>query len=136
VIAEADPAFERYAVIIQRSPFGLDPALGQLLNEGSDVVGGAAAVEGLRLCFLLESDAGERRAGFENKQAKAGEPKSLILAEGQSFRGVVLDRVDVSGSSVVLSRGSELFLLEISEGPEPSPVPSPEPAVRRLVPQS
>jgi hypothetical protein len=135
--AAVEDAFERYAVIIQRAPFRLDPAPGSLLNEVPvGDTGNADPVSGLRLCFLLESDAGERRAGFENMQARPGEPKSMILAEGHSFRGVLLDRVDVSGASVVLSRGGELFLLEISDLPEPSPSSSPKPVARRLVPQS
>ena len=82
-LAETEYTPERYALILDRSPFGPDPLTDvELINtakEKADAAAAAAAAKELRLCFLLESESGEVRAGFQNKTAKPGDPKSVIL---------------------------------------------------------
>ncbi len=112
---------KRYTVIIERSPFGADPLIAaEAAKNAKDAAAAAAASKAaekeLRLCFLLESDSGEVRAGFENKTAKAGDPKSVMLMVGESFRGMKLLEIDLATSSATLDRSGSRVTFELAKG--------------------
>ncbi len=118
-LAEMEYKLERYEVILDRSPFGANPLLGAS-SEGSakasaDAV--QAAAKELRLCFLLESESGEIRAGFENKKAKEGESKSITLMVGESFMGMKLLSIDIANSQATLLTKGNQVTFELSKAP-------------------
>ena len=110
----------RYDLILDRSPFGADP----LLDTGSPAQRNAAAVAAaakeLRLCFLLESEGGEVRAGFHNLKASPGDPKSVILRVGESFMGMKLLEVDLVTSEATLESGGEPVVFELTRASVPA----------------
>ena len=118
---DSDYTRDRYEVIVDRSPFGADPLSGvEAANSAKDAADAAAASKAaereLRLCFLLESQTGEVRAGFENKTAKAGDPKSIMLMVGESFRGMKLLEIDLENSSATLDRSGNKVTFELAKG--------------------
>ncbi|MEN8255738.1 MAG: hypothetical protein ABFR33_09755 [Verrucomicrobiota bacterium] len=114
---------ERYDVILDRSPFGSDPLL-DVNPEQKAAAAAAAAAKELRLCFLLESESGEIRAGFQNLKAKAGDPKSIILMVGESFMGMKLLEIDLAGSQATLESRGEPVVFELSKAPAPAKAPA------------
>lgn len=118
---------ERYDVIIERSPFGADPLEGVLADEQKAAAAAAAAAKELRLCFLLESESGEIRAGFQNLKAKPGDPKSIILMVGESFMGMKLLNIDIDGSQATLESRGEPVVFELSKAPTVAKAPTPAP---------
>ncbi len=114
---------ERYGVIIERSPFGEDPLLAQ--DAAKNAQDAKAAAESataakkmekeMRLCFLLETDSGEIRAGFQNLKAQQGEPKSIMLIVGDSFKGMTLSRVDIAAASATLSLNGKPVTFELTK---------------------
>jgi len=111
---------ERYNVILDRSPFGVDPLMGDAEPEKQAAAAAAAAAKELRLCFLLESESGEIRAGFQNLKAKPGSPQNVILMVGESFRGMKLLDIDLPGSQATLESKGELVVFELSKVPAPA----------------
>ena len=105
---------ERYDVILDRSPFGSDPLL-DINPEQKAAAAAAAAAKELRLCFLLESESGEIRAGFQNKLAKPDEPKSVILTVGESFMGMKLLDINLAASQATLESKGEPVVFELSK---------------------
>jgi len=107
---------ERYDLIVERSPFGSDP-----LNE-TEVAGQEASAtlksleRELRLCFLLKSQSGEIRAGFQNLRAKPGEPKSIMLMVGESFRAMKLEDIDIENSTATLLYQGKPLTFELAKG--------------------
>jgi hypothetical protein len=122
---------ERYELIVDRAPFGADPlnvdVAAQNAQNAQDAKAAAAAAKAaekeLRLCFLLESESGEVRAGFENKTAKAGDPKSVMLLVGESFRGMKLLDIDLLNSSATLDRSGSKVIFELAKGTAPKATP-------------
>lgn len=113
----------RYNVIVERSPFGEDPLLAaqhaqQAAQSAKDAAAEAAASKAaekeLRLCFLMESENGQVRAGFENKTARPGDPRSVMLMVGESFRGMKLLDIDLENSSATLDRSGTRVTFELS----------------------
>ena len=103
----------RYDVIIARSPFGSEP-----LDPASNAAKPAEIKQlekDLRLCFLLESQSGEVRAGFQNQKAKSGEPKSVILMEGESYRAMKLLEIDMENSTATLQYDGKPVIFELSK---------------------
>lgn len=127
----------RYSVIIDRSPFGSDPLVADAINENRQQEAAnkaaAEAAKDFRLCFLLEDQSGEIRAGFENKKAKPGEPRSVILMVGESFMGMKLLSVDLAKSQATLqNRGKPIqFTLTKSTTVAAAPKAAPAAASRR-----
>jgi len=117
---------ERYDVILDRSPFGSDPLL-DINPEQKAAAAAAAAAKELRLCFLLESESGEIRAGFQNKLAKPGDPKSVILMVGESFMGMKLLDINLAASQATLESKGEPVVFELSKVFSSSPrLPPPQ----------
>jgi len=120
---DAGPEYtrERYELIVERSPFGADP-----LSEGevADREGSATlkTIErDLRLCFLLKSQSGDVRAGFQNLKAKPGEPKSIMLMVGESFRAMKLQEIDIENSTATLLYQGKPLTFELSKGTAATP---------------
>ncbi len=108
---------ERYDVILDRSPFGADPLLGGGGAQQNAASAVAAAARELRLCFLLESESGEIRAGFQNLKAKPGDPKSVVLMVGESFMGMKLLAINLPGSQATMESRGEPVVFELSKAP-------------------
>jgi hypothetical protein len=124
VVGADDEAYRRarYDVIVDRSPFGEDPLVDE---EQRKVAAAAQALEkDYRLCFLLESESGEVRAGFQNKKAKTGEPKSVILMVGESHGAMKLLDIDLENASARLQYQGREVTFELSKAPVPAPTPA------------
>ena len=123
---------ERYEVIVDRSPFGEDPSIA-LAQKQEDAMSAKEAAEAaklaqqmakkIRLCYLLEMDSGELRAGFENKGAKAGDPRSYMLRLNESIPGMAmkLTAIDVANSSATLSMNGKPVTFELTKAATPAP---------------
>lgn len=113
--ADTEYSRERYDVIVERSPFGADPL------TGADVTDTAAATtlktleKELRLCFLLQGQTGDVRAGFQNIKARQGEPKSVMLMVGESFRAMKLLEIDIENSTATLQYQGKPLTFELSK---------------------
>ena len=73
--ADTEYSRERYDLIVERSPFGADPLSGTEVADKEAAAPLKTLEKELRLCFLLEDQTGDVRAGFQNIKAKPGEPK-------------------------------------------------------------
>ncbi len=122
---------ERYDVILDRSPFGADPLdVDPERKEAQEVAAAAAAAaKELRLCFLLESERGDIRAGFQNLKAKPGDPKSVILMVGESFMGLKLLEINLANSQATLESRGKPVVFELSKAPTPVKAPVAKPQV-------
>ena len=125
---------ERYNVITERSPFGEDPLLAQQVAQQAQQDAKSAAEAAklakemekkIRLCYLLEADNGEVRAGFENKGAKAGDPKSIMLRVNESFQGMKLTAIDILSSSATLEMNGKPVTFELTQAAAPAPAKTP-----------
>ncbi|VGO22875.1 hypothetical protein [Pontiella sulfatireligans] len=131
---------ERYEVIVDRSPFGADPlaAAAKATNakNAKDAAAAAAAAKAmekeLRLCFLLESETGEVRAGFQNLKAKPGDPKSVMLRVGENFRGMKLENIDLGNSSATLLSNGKSLKFELAKAVAAKAAPAAKPQPRRI----
>ena len=120
---------ERYELITERSPFGADPFDEDVAQEREDAAAVAAATKELRLCFLLESESGEIRAGFQRKgKVQQGESKSVILLVGESFMGMKLLEIDLPASKATLQSKGKPVIFELSKAPAIAKAPVAKPA--------
>lgn len=124
---------ERYDVILDRSPFGSDPLLDAVNPEAKAKAAAAAAAKELRLCFLLETQGGEVRAGFQNLKPKKGDPKSVILMVGESFMGMKLLDIDLESSQAILENQGEEVVFDLTKAP--AAAQNPAPAAAKAQPQ-
>ncbi len=127
VQAEVDYSSERYELIVERDPFGSELiAPESAVSPEQEAIEAAQAAEAaereLRLCFLYETDGGDIRAGFQNKTAKPGDPKSLVLGVGESFRGMQLLDVDIEQSTATLDRSGVKVTFSLVK-PKVTPAP-------------
>ncbi len=112
----------RYQLIVERSPFGAEAVNVAPEPSAANAPAVKQAQQQLRLCFLLKSDTtGEVRAGFQNLKASKGEPKSVILMEGESFRSMKLTRIDLEGSSATLEYNGSPVLFELTKATPAKP---------------
>jgi len=105
---------ERYDVIVDRSPFGADPLAGSEVTDQAASAALKTLEKELRLCFLLKSQKGDVRAGFQNIKAKPGEPKSVMLMVGESFRAMKLLEIDLDNSTATLQYQGKPLTFELS----------------------
>lgn len=111
---------ERYDVITERSPFGEDPLLAQQEAEQKKEDAAALAAsrkleQQMRLCYLLETDSGDLRAGFQNLKAAAGEAGSFMLRLGENFQGMKLTDIDLTNNSATISMNGNPVTFELSK---------------------
>ncbi len=126
---------ERYNVITERSPFGEDPLLAQQEadQKKEDAAAQAAArklEQQMRLCYLLETDSGDLRAGFQNLKAAAGEAGSFMLRLGENFQGMKLTDIDLANNSATISMNGKPVTFELSRAKA-----APEPVPRAAIPR-
>jgi len=131
-LAEEEYRAERYSVILERSPFGADPlqVSAEEAKSAQEAAAAEAAAKELRLCFLLESESGEIRAGFQNKKPGPGDPKSVILMVGESYMGMKLLEIDLADSKATLQRDGVPVVFELTK-----PVASKTPPKKKAPPQ-
>jgi hypothetical protein len=113
---------ERYDLILDRSPFGADPLTGAVVvnTDALDKAAAAAAValgKNFRLSFLLESQDGDIRAGFQNLKPKKGEPSSSIIMVGESFMGMKLKSIDFFNSEATMEHNGKPVSFQLSKAP-------------------
>ena len=80
---------------------------------------GTSSRKGAKTLFYFETNQGEIRAGFQNKTAKAGDPKSVMLGIGESFRGMKLLSVNLDESLATLDRGGVKVNFSLAKNPVP-----------------
>lgn len=139
-LADSDYARERYDLIVDRAPFGADPLAGvdpdASAKEAALTAAAAKAMEKeLRLCFLLETESGEIRAGFQNLKAQAGDPPSVMLMVGENFRGMKLLSIDLANSSATMQYQGKPVVFELSKPVAAPAAPAKAPAVAQQAPQ-
>ena len=121
----------RYEVIVERSPFGADPLAGAEVTDKAAAATLKTLEKEIRLCFLLESQTGEVRAGFQNIRAKPGEPKSVMLMVGESFKAMKLQEIDLDNSTATLQYQGKPLTFELTGATAATKVaakPAPAPA--------
>lgn len=115
---------ERYDLILERSPFGEDPLIAQTEAKNAKEAAAATAAakkleKEMRLCYLLETDTGEVRAGFQNLKARTGDPKSIMLLVGESYNGMKLSEIDIATSSATLMLNGKPVTFELKPSTTP-----------------
>ena len=132
-LAETEYKAERYKVILDRSPFGADPLVvsQEEAKSAQEAAAAEAAAKELRLCFLLESENGDIRAGFQNKKAGPGDPKSIILMVGESYLGMRLLDIDLDDSKATLQRDGVPVVFELTKPIASKAPPKKTPPPRR-----
>ncbi len=111
---------ERYDVIVERSPFGPDPlVLAEDAKQAQEEAAASAAAKALekelRLCFLLETEQGDVRAGFQNLKVQKGEPRSVMLMVGESYNGMKLQAIDLLDSTATLLFQGKSIIFELTK---------------------
>jgi hypothetical protein len=114
----------RYEVIVERSPFGEDPQFATDsaadAKQEADALAAAKKLENdMRLCYLLETQSGEIRAGFQNLKAQQGDPKSIMLMVGESYKGMKLSAIDIVNSSATLMLNEKAVTFELTKSSAP-----------------
>jgi hypothetical protein len=124
ISVEAEISYDasRYELILEREPFGQELIVEEptVTPEREIALANAAAKAAekeLRLCFIFETNRGEIRAGFQNKTAKPGDPKSIMLGVGESFRGMKLLAVNLEESSATLDRDGVRVNFSLAKAP-------------------
>jgi len=119
-LAETEYKPERYDVILDRSPFGSDPLSTVSTPDTSAQQRAAAAAleKTCRLSFLLESEAGEIRAGFQNLKPQKGDPSSSVIRIGESFMGMKLKSIDMGNSEATLEHNGKPITFQLSRAPD------------------
>jgi hypothetical protein len=132
---------QRYELIVERSPFGNDPVITPEPDNSAQEAAAAAAAakkleKELRLCFLLETEEGEIRAGFQNLKAQPGDPRNVMLMVGESFQGLKLRDIDLENSRATLVHLGKPVTFELSKAPasatESKPASAAKPPQRRF----
>ena len=118
---------ERYDVILERSPFGAEPLTESEAQAAALDKATAATVAALektfRLSFLLESEDGEIRAGFQNLKPKPGEPSSSIIRVGESFMDMTLKGIDFFNSEATMEYKGKPISFQLKKAPVTKAVP-------------
>ena len=113
----------KYQLIIDRQPFGKElispePSVSSIKDEATALAAAKAAEKELRLCFIFETTQGMIRAGFQNKIVKKGEPKSIMLGVGDSFKGMKLVDVNIQESTATLDRNGVMIMFSLNKPAE------------------
>ena len=111
---------DKYQIIIDRQPFGRElispePSVSAINSEAEAIAAAKAAEKELRLCFIFETTKGLIRAGFQNKIVKAGEPKSIMLGVGDTFKGMKLVDVNIQESTATLDRNGVMIMFSLNK---------------------
>ena len=128
---------DRYKIIVDRKPFGQElispePSVLAIQAEANAIAAARSAEKELRLCFLFETTHGVIRAGFQNKVVKKGEPKSVMLAVGETFKGMKLIDVNINESTATLDRNGVKVMFSLAKAPKNPSINSKEPTGRKF----
>ena len=128
---------DRYKIIVDRKPFGQElispePSVLAIQAEANAIAAARSAEKELRLCFLFETTHGVIRAGFQNKVVKKGEPKSIMLAVGETFKGMKLIDVNINESTATLDRNGVKVMFSLAKAPKNPSINSKEPVGRKF----
>ena len=128
---------DRYKIIVDRKPFGQElispePSVLAIQAEANAIAAARSAEKELRLCFLFETTHGVIRAGFQNKVVKKGEPKSIMLAVGETFKGMKLIDVNINESTATLDRNGVKVMFSLAKAPKNPSINSKEPTGRKF----
>ncbi len=104
--AHASNGWNRYQLIVDRSPFGSEPTE----PEKPVVQPNGAFAKQYRLCMLYQNSQGEIRAGLVSKTNN----KNWILTEGESEGGLLLLDVRLDEGIAVIQKGSETAQLALA----------------------
>lgn len=118
--AETEYKLERYGVILDRSPFGSDPLSTVTAPDSSakDRIAAAALEKTCRLSFLLETESGEVRAGFQNLKPQKNEAASSVVRINESFMGMKLKSVNIANSEATLEYNGKPITFQLTKAPE------------------
>lgn len=130
------PSFDRYAVILDRKPFG-DEAAAAAEAAARAAASPAAVAESfaknLKLCAITRNHFnGKVQVGIQDLATK----KSYFLYEGDSEDGILLVTADYKGEKALLRKGSEEVWMDMNAAPTvvvarpPAPGGSRGPAAR------
>lgn len=133
-LAETEYTMERYKVILDRSPFGADPMSSVTMPDATAQARKTAAAleQAYRLSFLLETESGEIRAGFQNLKPKPGEPLSSVVMVGESFMGMKLKSIDLVSSEATLEHNGQPVIFQLTKQTSPVVKKSPAQPARRF----
>jgi len=107
--------FSRYALIIERRPFGMVVPPKAPIAPVVTVQKPPAFVKNLRMCAITESSAGVR-VGFVDIRAKPPKPYYMYLGDEED--GIKLVEADYEEESCVLRKGSEQFTMYLGKTPQ------------------
>lgn len=120
--------FSRYAVILDRKPFG-DEAAAAAIAAASAAAVAQAAVESfaknIKMCAVTrDRNNGKIQVGLMNVATK----KTYFLYEGDSEDGIELVRADFENEKALLKKGAEEVWVDLSSGPVVAAAPAVKPA--------
>lgn len=105
----AEEGFERYQIIIDKSPFGEAPPEADAANR---IPHNQSFAKDLRLTMLFEGPGGDIRVGVVDSKLK----KNYLLKVGEIENGIALEGADIEKSEAMLRKGTEAVLLKLEEG--------------------
>jgi hypothetical protein len=106
--------FSRYAVILERRPFGDKPVESRTPPKtGPQIPKGPSFADSLQVCAITEVG-GVIKVGFFDKKTKP--PKSYFLFVGESEDGIEVVDADYAAETVTLRKGTEERQLRMGGG--------------------
>jgi len=116
--------FDRYAVILDRRPFGDVPSDAELAAAAAPAVpSGPSFVDSLKMCAITDGG-GALRVGFLD--VKTNPPKTYFLFVGESEDGIEVVSADYDAETALLRKGGEermLAMVVATPGASPAAKP-------------
>jgi len=104
--------FDRYAIILDRRPFGDVPSDAELAAAAAPAVpSGPSFVDSLKMCAITDGG-GALRVGFLDM--KTNPPKTYFLFVGESEDGIEVVSADYDAETALLRKGEEERMLAMS----------------------
>ncbi len=103
--------FERYQVILDRSPFG-SSAYAQEVVAAPTQPQAESFAKSLRLSTIIEMDDGSIKVGFVDTRSG----RSYMMAAGESLDGIEVVTANWADEEAVLKQGSEMALIKFASG--------------------
>ncbi len=113
LIPAAEEGFKRYQIIIDKHPFGEEPAEAETVQ----IPANQSFARHLRLSMLFEGPENDLRAGIVDRSKK----KNYILKIGEIQEGLELIEANLSRSEAMLRKGREMALLKLESGTPKAP---------------
>jgi len=103
-----DEGFKRYQIIIDKHPFGEEPAEADVVQ----IPASQSFARNMRLSMLYEGPGGDLRAGIIDESKK----KNYILRIGEIEDGLELVEANLDASEAMLRKGQEVALFKLKAG--------------------